>query len=99
MQLQRRQFHSKDRKQALVGYYRVLNTVNEHYSRLYLKGLDPDASYLVNGNKAYFGDELMNAGLVTSETATGKRGSDVLASNDFSSHLFLLTASEASEQG
>ena len=85
---------SADAKEAIVGYYRTLNTVNDHYSRLYLRGLDPDACYEVKGMGTFYGDELMNAGLVTSETATGKQGGGVLTSDDFSSQLFLLKVVE-----
>ena len=85
---------SADAKEAIVGYYRTLNTVNDHYSRLYLRGLDPDACYEVKGMGTFYGDELMNVGLVTSETATGKQGGGVLPSDDFSSQLFLLKVVE-----
>ena len=38
---------SDDKKEAVVGWYRVLNQVNVSYSRLRLEGLDPDLCYEV----------------------------------------------------
>ena len=85
---------SEDRTRAIVGYYRTLNTVNDCFTRLRLQGLDPEKCYCVKDMGSFYGDELMNAGLVTSERASEKQGGTVLSSSDFSSHLFLLQANE-----
>ncbi len=81
---------SEKADEAIVGFYRTLNTVNAHFDRLRLQGLDPEKLYQVNGCKYYYGDELMNIGLILSDTTTGKTGEDVPVSTDFSSRLFLL---------
>lgn len=39
---------SEDRKQALLGYYRVLQKVNDAYHRVYLQGLDETLEYQVS---------------------------------------------------
>ena len=83
---------SEKADEAIVGFYRTLNTVNEHFDRLRLQGLDPEKLYQVNGSKCYYGDELMNVGLILSDSTTGKIGEDVPVSTDFSSRLFLLKA-------
>ena len=84
---------SEDRTQAIVGYYRILSRVNAPFTRLALKGLDPDKTYEVEGEGIFFGDELMNAGLVTSNASTGKFGFDGKADQDcgdFISTIYLI---------
>lgn len=83
---------SSDRTEAIVGYYRLLSRVNAPFSRVALQGLDPDLCYRVNGGDAFYGDELMNAGLVTSDTSTGKFGFGLTPAGDFSSTIYLLKA-------
>ena len=64
---------SEDKKEAIVGWYRVLNVVNEAFHRLALKGLDPDLCYSNSADgRSYYGDELMNAGLITSDASAGE---------------------------
>ena len=63
---------SEDKKEAIVGWYRVLNGVNMPYTRTKLMGLSPDTEYRVEGmDTTHFGDELMNYGLITSDHASG----------------------------
>ena len=83
---------SRDRKEALVGYYRILAGVNAPFTRLILQGLDPDSCYLVDGQERFYGDELMNAGLVTSDASTGKLGWGARAAGDYSSAVYTLKA-------
>ena len=83
---------SRDRKEALVGYYRILARVNAPFTRLILQGLDPDSCYLVDGKDRFYGDELMNAGLVTSDASTGKLGWGARAAGDYSSAVYTLKA-------
>ena len=83
---------SESRDEAIVGFYRTFNTVNEHFDRLPLQGLDPEKRYRVNGRRCCYGDELMCIGLILSDSTTGKTGEDVPVSTDFSSRLFLLKA-------
>lgn len=60
---------SKDQNTALVGYYKPLQEVNVAYERLPLCGLALDKEYHVSLlDIDCYGDELMNAGLITSDT-------------------------------
>ena len=85
---------SEDRKEALVGSYRQLAKVNIGFSRLYLQGLDPDLLYEVDDQARYYGDELMNAGLVTSDASSCKAEEDVKPAFDFASRIYRLKATE-----
>ena len=85
---------SEDKKQAIAGFYRTLSRANSHFSKIRFQGLDPDFAYRVNGKDLFYGDELMNSGLVTSDGTSGKTGDNVLPPSDFFSRLFLLTAEE-----
>lgn len=84
---------SPDRKQAVVGWYRVLSIVNGPYTRINLCGLDPDFCYRnsVDG-RCYYGDELMNSGLITTDATAGELVENIEPSCDFDSRLFILTA-------
>ena len=94
---------SEDRKEAIAGHYRLLNGANLPFSRLRLAGLNPDLCYEVKGTGpvfedgfrnagSFYGDELMAAGLVTSDESTGKISDERRPSGDFISELFLLKA-------
>lgn len=54
---------SEDKKKALFGCYVLRANVNAITARVKLYGLDPDAIYTI-GNHSYFGDELMQVGVV-----------------------------------
>lgn len=94
---------SSDQREAIVGWYRVLNGVNLPYGRVRLAGLDPDLCYeIVNeagerGGKrrGYYGDELMNVGLITSDASSGESAPGQRHSCDFDSRLFILKARTA----
>lgn len=58
---------SADGKKGFVGFYRQLITCNEVSHRLYLKGLEDQAKYLINGKDYYYGSTLMYAGLVINQ--------------------------------
>ncbi|HIQ95895.1 MAG TPA: alpha-galactosidase [Candidatus Limivivens merdigallinarum] len=84
---------SQDRKQAIVGWYRVLNEVNRSFSRIRLAGLEEEWLYELEGTgEAHYGDELMNVGLITSDAASGEVTADDRPSRDFDSRLFILNA-------
>lgn len=90
---------SRDKRQAIIGWYRVLNGVNQPYSRIYLQGLLPDTPYriLVDGverKELCWGDELMYLGLVTSDETSGEVPADVIPPCDFDSRIYLLEAVE-----
>lgn len=57
---------SEDKTEAIAGYYKVLNSANEGWRRFKLTGLDEDKKYIINNNsqRYYYGDELMNIGIV-----------------------------------
>lgn len=88
---------SKDKKLALVAYFRMLQPVNTGFSRILLAGLAPDAEYTIS-DRAYscYGDELMHAGLILSDAASGVRTSSV-PQGDFLSRLILLENKSANE--
>lgn len=77
---------SENREEAMLGYYRILGSPNKPWNRIRLKGLEEDSLYCINGdfNKVYYGNELMNAGLMIAHT--GVRESDF----DFTSELYYL---------
>lgn len=85
---------ARDKKKALVGYYKVLAKPNERYNRIKLTGLDPDKLYAIEGKDTkHYGDELMNIGILLSEDYTD-RASEYWQrerAGDYSSWLFILT--------
>jgi alpha-galactosidase len=84
---------SKDKREAMIGYYKVLAKPNDKYYRLKLTGLDPDKLYFFEGTgSTHYGDELMNVGIVLAEDFTD-RASEYWQREkpgDFSSKLFIL---------
>lgn len=82
---------SPDRKTAIVGWYRVLNQVNGYFTRLQLKGLNPEYLYKnLSTNTIHYGDELMNAGLVTTDVTAGEVPGDKMPCTDFESRIYIL---------
>ncbi|MCP8971327.1 alpha-galactosidase [Ectobacillus ponti] len=63
-------FVSADKTEALVFYYRVLAEANGPLSVLPLKGLHPEATYVLDG-AAHGGDELMYSGLAIPASVHG----------------------------
>lgn len=90
---------SEDKKQAIVGYYKVLNDVNSEYRRLYLQGLDENLCYEVEADGkpegSFFGSEMMNIGLVTTDASAGENHVGEDACGDFWSRIYVLNAKEA----
>ncbi|MCC8080670.1 MAG: alpha-galactosidase [Lachnospiraceae bacterium] len=86
---------SPDKKTAIVGWYRILNTVNNSFSRVRLCGLNADYCYhnSLSGVDAY-GDELMYLGMQTTDESAGVRSedTDLMRSMDFDSRIYVLTA-------
>ena len=90
---------SDDRKEAIVGWYRVLNGVNLPYGRLRLQGLSEDLPYRVNGGGGiHYGSELMNAGLITTDASSGQAQGDEEMCRDFESRLYILKADQGDKQ-
>lgn len=85
---------SEDQKQAIVGYYRVLQQVNSNYRRVKLMGLNPDYEYEVSiNNTLNYGDELMNVGLITTDGSSGEPVDHYNGLNgDYQSRLYILKA-------
>ena len=84
---------SEDKKTAIVGWYRVLNPVNDSYTRLKLCGLLEDVEYTIEGQKGtFFGDELMNLGMLTSDATSGEAQEGQFKGCDFDSRLYILKA-------
>lgn len=84
---------SEDQKKALVGYYRVMQPVNVGFKRLKLKGLKEDTCYKVSGY-AYdcYGDELMQVGMILSDSASGVWKKGVNDKGDFQAEVFEVVA-------
>ncbi len=85
---------NENRKDAIVGLYRVLNLVNAPYTRLTLRGLDPELCYKDSATRnCHYGDELMNIGLITTDSTAGQViGGWADPVCDFDSRLIVLTA-------
>lgn len=83
---------SPDKKEAIVGWYRILSEVNVGYHRVKLQGLDDNIEYTINDLKrSYSGDELMNVGLLTSDHMCGQdRPDDFNQRGDFTSKIYYL---------
>lgn len=86
---------SDDKKEAIVGYYRVLQTVNAPFERIKLEGLDENLLYHVSIlEEERYGDELMNAGLKTTDKFDDDfafMGTEV-EFGDYYSRLYMLKA-------
>jgi len=89
---------SEDKKQAVAGYYKVLNDVNVAFRRLYLKGLDEGCCYEVTADGetqgCFYGSEMMHIGLVTTDASAGESHVGVDACGDFWSRIYVLNATE-----
>ncbi|MGI6006187.1 MAG: alpha-galactosidase [Ruminococcus sp.] len=83
---------NEEKDVAIVGYYKFLNGVNLPFTRIRLMGLNPDKIYSVNEKADYYGSELMNIGLITSDGSTGEETDDNPPSCDFDSRLYVLKA-------
>ncbi|MCI8683027.1 MAG: alpha-galactosidase [Lachnospiraceae bacterium] len=87
---------SQDQKTAVVGWYRTLNCVNASYTRVCLDGLNPEYCYRnKNTGLCHYGDELMHAGLITSDDTAGQVPSDALPPSDFESRIYVLEVEES----
>lgn len=84
---------SEDQKTALVGYYRVMQPVNVGFKRLKLKGLKEDTCYKVSGyDYDCYGDELMQVGMILSDSASGVWKKGVNDKGDFQAKVFEIVA-------
>lgn len=84
---------AKDKSEALVGIYHILNRPNPAYERVHLVGLAPDKLYKIeNGSQHRFGQDLMQVGLILADDKTHVRNEQwqEKAPGDFSSQLIHL---------
>lgn len=83
---------SEDGGEAIVGYYRERQPSNGPLTMLHLAGLLPDGCYRISGRDyTCYGDELMNAGLILSDQASGVLGEAMEIQGDYQSRIFELT--------
>ncbi len=77
---------SEDKKEALVGFYKILNVPNEAWIRLKLSGLDKNKKYILDEDSSVWfgGDELMHAGMIINKADLCNKG------RDFSSKIYQL---------
>jgi alpha-galactosidase len=81
----------EDKSEALVGWYKVLAEANpKKHQTLLLTGLDEEALYEVESGMEYFGDELMQAGLILPAEFNGVNGRHAKRGGDFQSEVFYL---------
>ncbi len=84
---------SEDQKTAVVGWYRILNVVNDRFTRVKLQGLREDFCYENSRDGSrHYGDELMNLGLVTSDATAGQTPDNQDPCTDFESRIYILKA-------
>lgn len=82
----------KDRKQAIVGYYRVLQEINAPFRRLKLQRLDASTLYSISGKaEQEYGLELEQAGLVISDSSASENR-DGRNEGDYLARLYILQA-------
>ena len=82
---------SEDKKDAIMGYYKILNDVNCPYRRLCLHGLDEKMECTIEGvDGVYSGRELMKAGMITSDPSAGQVLDGGETCTDFWSKIYLL---------
>lgn len=84
---------SKNRTEALIGWYKILATPNpKKIQTLKLAGLDSVSTYQVNGSdQAFGGDELMQRGLALPVEYNGVNQHQAERGGDFQSYVFYLT--------
>lgn len=82
---------SQDRKQAIAGFYQMMNKVNASWLRLKLQGLDKERLYDVQCEETIYqayGDELMYVGIPVDRERLNKKG------GDFASLIYVLKEAE-----
>ncbi|WP_053360180.1 alpha-galactosidase [Clostridium sp. IODB-O3] len=98
---------SEDKKTAIVAYFKVLNDVNCPFRRMKLHGLDENLLYSVKStsssaktdrnkdtNNLYYGSELMNLGLITTDPSAGQVIDGSETCTDYWSKIYVLKAED-----
>lgn len=81
---------NEEKTRVIVGWYKILCGVNLPYTRVRLKGLNPDFRYQdQETGDSFYGDELMNLGLVTSDGTSGQVPETNRPYGDFDSRIFV----------
>ena len=84
---------SEDKKEAIVAYFKILNDVNCSFRRMKLHGLDENLLYSIKGsNNSYYGSELMNLGLITTDPSAGQVLDGGETCTDYWSKIYVLKA-------
>lgn len=84
---------SEDKKEAIVAYFKVLNDVNCPLRRMKLHGLDENLVYSIKGtNNVHYGSELMNLGLITTDSSSGQVVEEGERCADYWSKIYVLKA-------
>ena len=79
-------FVSKDKKEAFLTYFKILNQPNGAIRYLKLKGLKKDFKYMLCGTADVFGgDELMYAGILIPDAVEDKKSGKARIVGDFGS--------------
>lgn len=90
---------SEDKKQAVAAYFKILNDVNCEFRRIRLQGLEGDFCYRMiedgTDKGSFYGDELMNIGMVTTDGSAGEAAPEK-ACTDFWSRIVVLNVEEES---
>ncbi len=90
---------SADKSTAILGYYKILASPNPSIKKINLVGLNSATEYSCN-NKNYYGDELMNVGMILETEFTGLTQSDNFEGKytsgtdkgDFTSQIYVFEA-------
>jgi len=86
------QYITKDESKVYVTYFHILSAPNLPFKKVKLKGLDPNANYILDEDKElYAGDVLMYSGLPLPSVTVFQERTRVkyMDQGDFSSHLFV----------
>lgn len=77
---------SADKRQALLGFYRIWNVPNDGWQNIRMLGLKEDGKYVIDGDTSisYSGSELMNVGMNV------KKEELCMDGRDFSSKVYYL---------
>ncbi|WP_297995640.1 alpha-galactosidase [uncultured Clostridium sp.] len=86
---------SENKRKAIVAYFKVLNDVNCPFRRMKLYGLDENLLYSVKEtNNSHYGSELMNLGLITTDSSAGQVIDGGETCTDYWSKIYVLNAEE-----
>jgi len=86
------QYISADESKVFLVYFNILSVSNAPFKKVFLKGLDPNAEYILEDlEESYPGDSLMYSGLPLPYVTIFQEDEEVsyMEKGDFSSHLFV----------